>query len=77
MIVANLEGVAGVAAADGQPERVARLLGTAEALRETIGAPMSPADQAQVERVVAAARAQYDEAMWQAAWNAGRAMSME
>jgi hypothetical protein len=75
-MVANLKGVAGIAAAHRQPERVAWLLGTAEALRETIAAPMSPADQAQVERVIAAARTQLDEATWQATWNAGRAMSL-
>jgi predicted ATPase/DNA-binding SARP family transcriptional activator len=75
-IVANLEGVVGIAAAHRQPERVAWLLDTAEALRETIAAPMSPADQAPVERVIAAARTQLDEATWQATWNAGRAMSL-
>ncbi len=72
-IAYNLQGMAGVAALHAQPERVARLWGAAEALREVIGAPRQSED----EQAVARARAQLDEAAWQAAWAEGRAMSLE
>jgi len=76
-IIANLEGLAGFAAANQQPERAAQLWGTAEALRETIGAPMSPADQARFLRMSTAARTQLPEVAWQDAWAEGRAMLLE
>jgi hypothetical protein len=38
----SLEDLAGVAAQRGDFERAARLWGAAEALRETIGAPLPP-----------------------------------
>jgi tetratricopeptide (TPR) repeat protein len=70
------EGLAGVAA-QRQPARAARLFGAAEALRETIGAPLPPINRADYERDVAAARAQLHEDAFAAAWAAGRAMTLE
>jgi predicted ATPase/class 3 adenylate cyclase/Tfp pilus assembly protein PilF len=72
-----LEGLASVALHQGRVERAARLWGAAEALREATGAPISPSFLADHNRTVAAARAQLDEAAWQAAWAEGRAMTME
>ena len=43
-----LEGLAGVAVAQQHLERAARLLGAAAALREAIGAPLSPREQCPV-----------------------------
>jgi hypothetical protein len=43
-----------------QPERAARLLGSAEALRQVIGATVWPANAADYERSLAAVRSQYD-----------------
>jgi hypothetical protein len=76
-IVECLEGLAGVAARQGRPERAARLWGVAEALRETMGAPLSPADRPGYERMVADARGQLDQTAWSAAWTAGWALTLE
>ncbi|HEV2122651.1 MAG TPA: tetratricopeptide repeat protein, partial [Chloroflexota bacterium] len=73
----SLDGIAGVAGAHAHPHRAARLWGAAAALREALGAPLPPADRAKLEPMIAAARAQLDEAAWAAAWAEGRAMSLE
>jgi len=54
-----LEKLAGIAVARCQPERAARLLGTTEALRQAITAPMGAADRADYERFVALAHADW------------------
>ena len=58
----GLEALASTAGVTGQGERAAQLLGAAAALRETIGAPLPPLEQAEVEQAVAAARAALSEA---------------
>jgi tetratricopeptide (TPR) repeat protein len=77
IIAECLEGVAGVAAARQELERAARLWGAAEALREAISTPLSPAEQRRYEQMVGAARTQTDEASWAAMWAAGREMTLE
>jgi hypothetical protein len=72
-----LAGLAGVAGAEGQPERAARLLGAAEALLEATGVRLIAADRAEYDRNVAAVRAQLDEAAFAAAWAEGRAMAAD
>jgi len=72
-----LVGLAGVAAAVQQPARAARLLGSAAAVREALGLSVWPAEHATYERNLSATRAQLDEAGWRAAWEEGRAMSLE
>ncbi|WP_051857593.1 BTAD domain-containing putative transcriptional regulator [Streptomyces cellulosae] len=56
-----LEGLAGAHSLAGNPERAARLLGTAAATRERAGAPHPPAEQGDVERISARVRAAIDE----------------
>ncbi|KOG31121.1 BTAD domain-containing putative transcriptional regulator [Streptomyces resistomycificus] len=56
-----LEGLAGAHSLTGDPERAARLLGTAAATRERAGAPHPPAEQGDVERISARVRAATDE----------------
>jgi non-specific serine/threonine protein kinase len=76
----GLAGLAGVAAAQGRPERAARLCGaaTAELVRRYGREWMSdPADLADVERVVAAVRATLAEPALGAAWAAGQAVTLE
>jgi predicted ATPase/transcriptional regulator with XRE-family HTH domain len=73
----SLEGLAATAVARGQIERAVRLSGAAEALREAIGSFMSPAVQSMRESYLALARAQLDEATFEEAWEAGRAMSLK
>ena len=72
-----LEGLAGVAGAEGQPLRSARLFGAADRIRKTMGAPLPPAERPTYERHQAIARAQIDEAAFEAAWAEGREMTME
>jgi non-specific serine/threonine protein kinase len=72
-----LAGIAGVAAAWGQPERAARLLGAAEALHETIGVPIFPANRVAFEREVAAVRVALDEDAFGIARTAGRALTLD
>src|SRR5207302_3218416 len=74
--VANLEGLAAVAVAQGRPERAARLFAVAEALREAMGVVLTPADPAEHDRSVAAARTTLGEEAFAAAWAEGRAMAM-
>jgi hypothetical protein len=79
-LIGTLEGLALTAAADGvgaRPERVARLLGAAAAVRERVGAPQDPRRQTGVERAAASARAALGEAGWAAAFAAGRTLSLE
>jgi predicted ATPase/class 3 adenylate cyclase len=76
-IVKDLEGLAALAVAQAQPERAARLLGAAEALREVIGAPLPPADRAGHDRSVPAVRTALGEQAFATAWAEGRAMSLD
>ena len=56
---------------------MARLMGAAEAFRDTIGVPiLLPADRAAHERGVAGLRAALGEGTFRMAWAAGRALSM-
>jgi predicted ATPase/DNA-binding CsgD family transcriptional regulator len=70
---------AALAGIRNEPARAARLWGAAEALREAIGLSMGHQDRVDYdyEGRITAARAQTDEAAWQAAWNEGRKMSPE
>ena len=51
--------------------RAAQLWGASQALRETIGAPLTPADRGVQERHQGAARARVDEERWTEAWDGG------
>ncbi len=76
-IAPSLEGLAGVAAAQGELAWAAQLWGAAQALREAFGAPLPPVERADYERVVAAAREQLEERSFTAAWDQGRRMTPE
>jgi predicted ATPase/transcriptional regulator with XRE-family HTH domain len=76
-MAAALEGLAGVAVGLGQSDRAARLCGAAEALREAIHAPLSPADRTHYDATLAGARAQLGDERFVAAQAEGRAMSLE
>jgi tetratricopeptide (TPR) repeat protein len=76
-IDALLDAFAAVAAAKGEWERSARLLGAADALREDLDVVLSPGDQAEHERQVAALRSALAETAFAAAWAAGRVLSPE
>jgi hypothetical protein len=76
-VAACLEGLAAVFHGQGQPERAARLFGVAAAVREALGAPLPPVDQADHERHIAGGRAALGEEAFEVIWNEGRAISME
>ena len=76
-IASCLEGLVEVAGAYQDPERAARLFGAAEALREAIGAPLTPVARADHARNVAATRARLGDEVFAAAWAEGRAMPLE
>jgi hypothetical protein len=72
-----LTTLASLASARDDALLAARLFGAAAALRETIGVPMSPAEQALHEQFLARARGQVSEAAWSAAEGAGRAEPLD
>ena len=76
-VAASLEGLAAVAGAEARPARAARLLGAAGQLREAIGAPLPPDRHAEYERTVTAARALLGEEAFAAAFEEGRALSVD
>jgi non-specific serine/threonine protein kinase len=61
----------------GQLPRAARLLGASEASYEHMGAFNYPSDRPELERIIAAVRAQLDPATFEAAWAEGRKMTLE
>lgn len=73
-IAGSLEGLARVAQ---DPERAARLCGAAAALRDAIDAPRPPAERSDYERRLNGLRTQLGEVAFAAAWNQGRAMTVE
>jgi hypothetical protein len=72
-----LEGLAGVAVAQGHPERAARLFGTAAALRTRMGTPRLPANERLYQRQVTCARDALGADRWTMLWAEGRAMSRD
>ncbi len=58
-------------------ERVARLFGAAEALREAVGYRQEPREHALREPYLEAARPRLSEARWDAAWAEGRRLGFE
>jgi len=70
-----LERLAIVVTAQGESMWSARLLGTAEALRENCGAPASPMERADYEPSMATAWTHLGEQAFNAAWDEGRSMT--
>jgi predicted ATPase/DNA-binding SARP family transcriptional activator/DNA-binding CsgD family transcriptional regulator len=75
-VAGTVAGLAGVVAAQGQHDRAARLLGAARELGDTIGVARL-AQHEEYDRVLADARAHLDDSAFAAAWEAGRAMTLE
>jgi len=73
----NLEGLAELVATQGEPGWAANLWGAAEALREAIASPLPPLFRAGYAQAVASVRAQLGESAFAAAWQTGRAMTLE
>lgn len=76
--VANmLENYAFIARAESQPQRAARLLGAAEAVRDTTHADMTPWERTEYEREVAVLRDSLSTDTLAAEWAAGRELSLD
>lgn len=72
-----LAGVASVLVIQGQAEEGARLLGAAEALRESVDAVLWPANRMEYDRILSQLRSSMDEVALRAAWTAGRDLSIQ
>ncbi|MGX2995708.1 AfsR/SARP family transcriptional regulator [Streptomyces sp. JNUCC 64] len=70
----SLEGLAGAAATD-DPERAAVLLGAADTARRDAGAPLPPAERADVDRVTTTARTALPPATYESAFTRGTRMT--
>ena len=76
-IAYSLEAFAALAAAQGQAERAAKLFGTAEALRETLSAPLRPSEGADHDRAVSRVQSLLPTETFASAWTLGRAMTLD
>jgi predicted ATPase len=72
-----LDGLAGAATLQGEPERAVRLFGAAEALCESSGIERSLHVRTTNERYIAALREQLSPTTFQAAWDTGRALPLD
>ena len=70
-----IEDYASLAAAEGQPGKTLRLAGFAVALRESLGAPLPPSEQAQVDRMLIPVRSALTEAEMEGALSLARSDS--
>jgi predicted ATPase/transcriptional regulator with XRE-family HTH domain len=72
-----LESFSLLAASAGQGAKAARLLGAAAAWREMVGEAQAPQWRAEIEQVIAPARAALGETAWAPAFTAGQALTLE
>jgi len=73
----SLEGLAGVAAAQGHAIHALRLAGAAASLRVLIGRPHTTVEQVRLDHWLEPARENLGEAARAAAWASGQALSLE
>ena len=71
------EGLAAVLAFTGEADPAARLLGAAEALRESVGVDLAPTERETHETTTAAVREALGEKRFSAAWRLGRDLSLD
>ncbi len=72
-----LEAIAAGIALIGQPDRAVRLFGAADALRETISAPLGGANARYLDAMLQPARGGLSETAFASAWAEGKAMTLE
>jgi predicted ATPase/class 3 adenylate cyclase len=75
-IAYSLDEIASVVAAVGAPARAARIWGAAQRLREALGAPAANNDALRM-RIDAARAALHDDSAFYAAWQQGRALTLD
>ncbi len=71
------EGLAAVLAFTGQADAAARLLGAADALRESLGVELAPAERETHDETTAAVREGLGEERFSAAWRQGRELALD
>jgi tetratricopeptide (TPR) repeat protein len=76
-VAASLVGLAQVADAQAQPEAGVQMLGKAEAFVAPMGLQLLPFDCEQHEVISARLRSQLSASVWDAAWDAGRALTLD
>jgi len=76
LIAYSLEGLAHVAAAEGNPLHAARVYGAAAALRARIGSEHEPSERAAFTERVRAARSMADNEAFEAAWLEGQSIEL-
>jgi predicted ATPase/class 3 adenylate cyclase len=72
LIATGLEGLARVTAAEGDSAEAARIWGTAEALREALGAPLHPVERSDYDAAVASVHDRLGQEDFVSNWQAGR-----
>jgi len=77
LIASGLTGLAPVIVMQGEPAWAVRLWGSAEVLREAIGAPVPPLERAAYDQAVAAVRDVLGERAFVDAWTQGRLMTAD
>jgi tetratricopeptide (TPR) repeat protein len=73
----NLDHLAGVMSLEGEHQSAARLMGAAEALRDSMAAPVKPLDRSRHDDIMARVHAGLDASTFAAAWAEGRLMTLE
>jgi non-specific serine/threonine protein kinase len=73
----SLATLAGPVASQGEARSAATLLGASEAAFTKLAIPRQPADRMEVERYLAQTREALDAAEFQAAWDRGKAMTLD
>lgn len=76
-VASVLESIAACVSGDQQPLDAARLLGAAQRVRESIGAPAPPIERPAAERCTGALRERLGEDRFAAAWGEGHEMPLE
>ena len=72
-----LEDVGALSSAEGFPIRAVQLVASARSLRDSVGAPLSPKEQEDLDERLKPARAEITDDRQKAAWDAGLAMSLD
>jgi tetratricopeptide (TPR) repeat protein len=76
-VIFTLEGIAELAIAVGNPKQAARLIGWAEAARETLGDIRPQLEQANVDKIIAVCLSKMGEVEFSDAFDEGQAMTLD
>jgi hypothetical protein len=77
VLVATLQELGVQAVGQGHAHHGVHLLGAAEAMRQSMGTPVRPADLPAIEGAMAAARAALGDTAFRGAWAAGDTLGLE